>query len=94
MKINAHGYKLVNLRKVSGETVNNPLGYSQISYDTKTGELFENWHHGNPLTSWTQYHDPDVITVANTSKHMTMQQIADAVRDAMIQREMKVNYYD
>lgn len=90
MKIDTHGYKLVNLRKVSGETVNNPLGYSQISYDTKTGELFENWHHGTPQTSWSQYHDPDVITVANTSKHMTMQQIADAVRDAMVQREMEV----
>ena len=93
MKINTYGYRLVNLRKVSGETVNNPLGYSQISYDTKTGELFENWHHGTSQTSWSQYRDPDVITVANTSKHMTMQQIADAVRDAMVQREMEGSYH-
>ena len=90
MKINTHGYKLVNLRKVSGETVNNSLGYSQISYDVTTGELFESWHVGSPLTSWSEYHDPNVITVANTRKHMTMQQIADAVRDAMVQREREV----
>lgn len=88
MKVNTHGYKLVNLRKVSSETVNNSRGYSQISYDMVTGELFENWHPGSPENSWSEYHDPDVITVANTRKHMTMQQIADAVRDAMVQREM------
>lgn len=87
MAVNTHGYKIRNLRKVSGETVDNPLGYSQISYNVATGELFENWHSGSPMTSWSQYHDPDVITIANTSKHMTMQQIADAVRDAMIQHE-------
>lgn len=79
MKVNTYGHKLVNLRSVSGATVNNPLGYSQISYDTATGELFENWHSGTPETSWTHYHDSTIITVANTSKHMTMQQIADAV---------------
>lgn len=78
-KVNTYGIKMLNLRKVSGATVNNPIGYSQISYDTATGELFENWHAGNPMMSWTQYHDASVITVANTSKHMTMQQIADAV---------------
>lgn len=78
-KVNTYGIKMLNLRKVSGATVNNPMGYSQISYDTVTGELMERWHVGNPMTSWTQYHDASVITVTNTSKHMTMQQIADAV---------------
>ena len=83
MAINKHGIKMVNLRKISGETVNNPAGYSQISYDRATGELLEAWHPGTWATSWTEYHDPDVIHVCNTSRHMTMQELADAVRDAL-----------
>lgn len=83
MKVNKYGIKMLNLRKVSGETANNPIGYSQISYDRATGELLEDWHTGSPLTSWTEYHDPDVIHICSTSKHMTMQQLADAVRDKL-----------
>ena len=83
MKINKHGIKMTNLRAISGATVNNANGYSQISYDRSTGELLEAWHIGNSLTSWTEYHDPDVIHVCNTRRHMTMQELADAVRDAL-----------
>lgn len=82
-KINTHGIKMLRLREVSRETVNNGYGYSQISYDRDTGELLEVWHAGNPLTSWTEYHDSAIITVANTSRHMSAQAIADAVRDAL-----------
>ena len=83
MKINRHGIKMTNLRAISGATVNNPKGYSQISYDSSTGELMESWHVGSYMTSWTEYDDPDVIHVCNTSRHMTMQELADAVRDAL-----------
>lgn len=79
MKVNTHGIKIRNLKKVSGETIDNSAGYSQISYDTATGELLECWHAGTPMTSWSVYHDPSVITIVNTSVHMTMQQLADAV---------------
>lgn len=82
-KINTHGLKIINLRKVSSETVNNPIGYSQISYDKATGELFEVWHKGTPLTNWSEYHDPNIIHVCYTCKHMTMQQLADAVAQAV-----------
>lgn len=92
MKVNRHGIKMLNLRKVSGQTVDNPIGYSQISYDTATGELFEDWHYGDSLTSWTQYRDPDVIHVCNTRKHLTMQQIADAVRDRL-DEEKRISDY-
>lgn len=83
MKINKHGIKMTNLRAISGATVNNPNGYSQISYDLSTGELLEAWHVGDYLTSWTQYRELSVIHVCNTRRHMTMQQLADAVRDAV-----------
>lgn len=91
MAINTYGYQIRNLRKVSGETVNNPLGYSQISYNTTTGELSESWHQGSPETTWSEYHDPAVITIARTRKHMTMQQLADAVRDAMAQYQRELS---
>lgn len=81
--VDKHGIKMVNLREISGETVNNNQGYSQISYDTATGELLETWHVGSSDCSWTVYHDPSIIHVCNTRRHMTMQQLADAVRDAL-----------
>lgn len=83
MAINKHGHKILNLKAVSGYTVDNPNGYTQISYDKSTGELFANWHSGSSACSWSEYHDPNVITVAKTYKHMTMQQIADAVHAAL-----------
>lgn len=79
MKLNKHGIKMVNVREISGATVNDPKGYSQISYDLETGELFEVWHPGNSDQEWSEYHDENVIHICNTRRHMTMQEIADAV---------------
>lgn len=87
MALNKYGIKMINLKKISGETVNNPAGYSQISYDRSTGELLESWHAGNNMTSWTEYHDPAIIHVCDTNRHMTMQQLADAVRDKLAEIE-------
>lgn len=85
--IDKHGYTIRNLRAVSRATVDNPAGYSQISYDTQTGELLDAWHVGGPLTSWKDYHDPNIIRIMGTRSHVTMQQLADAVLDAMVCRE-------
>lgn len=79
MKTDKHGYKINNFRRVSGATVDNLLGSSQISYNMATGELFADWHPGSPGNNRTIYSDPSVITIAFTNKHMTMQEIADAV---------------
>lgn len=91
MKIDTHGRTIHNLKAVSGSTINNPNGYSQISYNVSTGELYENWHAGNPKNSWTQYDDPEIITVARTSKHMTMQELADAVHTKLQEKEWKAS---
>ena len=92
MTINKHGYTIKNLRKVSAKTIDNSRGYSQISYDTVTGELLEEWHVGNPLTSWTIYHNPTIINIANTNRHMTMQQLADAVHQAMEEYQARKDF--
>lgn len=92
MKVNTYGIKMVNLEEISKETVNNRNGYSQISYDRSTGELLEAWHAGSPLTNWTEYHDPNVIRVCCTSRHMSQQKLADAVRDALCELQMAEEY--
>ena len=33
--------------------------------------------------SWTEYHDGNVIKICNTSRHMTMQEISDAIYEAV-----------
>ena len=81
--LNTHGIKIRNIRKVSGETCTCYRGYVQISYDRATGELLSDYHYNGPVESWTEYNDPDVITICNTRRHMTMQQLADAVLDRL-----------
>ncbi len=89
MALNTYGIKMIGLRKTSGATINSSNGYSQISYDKATGELLESWHVGSPMDSWAEYHDHDVIHVCNTSRHMTMQQLADAVHCALTHRPLE-----
>ena len=83
MALNTYGIKMVGLKKASGATINSTRGYSQLSYDKVSGEVIETWHVGNPMTSWSEFRDRDIIHVCNTSVHMTMQQIADAICRAL-----------
>lgn len=86
MAINKHDLKMVGIKAAAAET--NGLspydhGYVQISYDTKTGEILTNYHYSIGQNSWTQYNDPDVITVCYAHGKMTMQAIADAIAEAV-----------
>ena len=90
--LNKYGLKMSGIKKASAATVNwsaRSGGHTQISYDRATGEILTNDHIGQ---SWTEYHDPDVITVCYTNRHMTMQEIADAIRDAMMLLEQETMY--
>lgn len=82
MKVNKHGLKMRGLKAASGDTQNYGYysgQYIQISYDTETGDVLTDYHYSLGQNSWTEYRDPAVITVCNTSRHMTMQQIADRI---------------
>lgn len=85
-KINTHGLKIVGLKKASGRT--DDYGYysgiyDEIFYDRATGEVWtvsqcslgQNW--------WTEYHDANIIKICNASRHMTMQELADAIYEAV-----------
>lgn len=89
MKTNTYGMKMAGLRKAAGETKGLCGYYSgcyvQISYDQDTGEILTDYHYSLGQNSWSEYHDPAVITVCNASKPMTMQQIADEIFTAVEQ---------
>lgn len=92
MKLNKHGIKMTNLKKISGETFNSQNGYTQISYDRSTGELIACWHYGTSQTSWSEYRDPDIIHICDTESHMTMQELANAVWDRLSEIEYRKAY--
>lgn len=87
MKINTHGLKLKNLRKVCGATENHGWysGHDEIFYDTATGEISLTYHISD--NSWTVSNDPDVIFIRKSRRHMTMQEIADAIYAAINRKE-------
>ncbi len=88
MKVNKHGLKIKGLKKCAGECVNWSASSgceSQIFYNMKTGEIWQVTQIGD---SWTKYKDPGIVLVATTSKHATMQQLADWVKSAVEQEEI------
>lgn len=83
-KVNTHGLKIKGLRSACGDTCNYgdyDNRYHELFYDRSTGEVWTVFRYGN---SWTEYHDKNVIKVCNTQHHMTMQEIADAIQQALI----------
>lgn len=80
-KLDKHGMKMVGLKAAAAATENyNTLGFrDDIFYDTETGEVWTRFHASE--NSWTEYHDSGVKLVCKTNKHMTMQEIADAIYD-------------
>lgn len=82
MAINKHGLKIKGLKKVSGETLDyscNSGKYDEIFYDKSTGEVWTVFQCSLGQNSWTEYHDPDVVKICNSTTHLTMQTIADLI---------------
>lgn len=78
MKTNTYGYKMHGLRKAAGYTKDlHGCGRVQISYDCNTGDILTDYHYNKG--DWTQYRNPDIITICTTGRPMTMQQIADEI---------------
>ena len=92
-KIDMHNLKMIGLRKAASDTrgLTGPYNsdYIQISYNTSDGEVLTNYHCSLGHNSWTQYHDRDVIAVCNADGPMTMQQIADAIADAVTMHDYR-----
>ena len=85
-KVNTYGHKINGLRKASGETViwdTRCGGYTEVFYDRSTGDVWTVDQISLGYNSWTDYHDTNVIKICNTSLHMTMQAIADAIHNTL-----------
>lgn len=83
--INTHGINIKGLRKASGKTMNyiDPTYYDEIFFDRSTGEVWTEFHASLGHNEWTEFHDPDVVKVGSTDRHLTMQEIADMIADAV-----------
>lgn len=82
MKLKKHGLKMNGLKAASGETQNYGYYsgcYVQISYDTRDGQVLTSFHCSLGQNSWTEYHSDKIVHICNTSRHMTMQEIADKI---------------
>lgn len=79
MKLNTYNMTMKDIRKAAGYTKEINHGRVQIDYDMETGEVLYTWHMDS--NSWTEYREPSVIHVVTTRAPMTMQEIADAIRD-------------
>ncbi len=84
--LNTHGLHMGGIKKASKETVNwdaRSCGYVELFYNKKMGFVWAVTQISIGQNSWTRYDDPDVIKIMNTTKHMTMQEIADAIAERM-----------
>lgn len=85
-KINTYGITIKGLKKASGNTMD--YGeysgkYDELFFDKATGEVWTVFQCSLGYNSWTEYHDSNIIKLGNITKHLTMQQIADMVKDAI-----------
>lgn len=90
MKLNTYGMKIKGLKKASGETRN--YGdysdrYDEVFYNMESGEVWTVYQVSLGGNSWTEYHDANIIKICNAYHHMTMQQLADAIRDRVAELE-------
>lgn len=83
-KVDKHGLKMTGLRKAAASTGNyggNSSMYDELFYNFKTGEVWTVFQCSLGWNAWTKYHDPHIVKICNTSRHMTMQEIADYIAD-------------
>lgn len=84
--LNSHNLVIKGIKKASGETCNwNPRsgGYTEIFYNTETGEVWTVDQVSLGHNSYTVYDNPAIIKIAETEVKMTMQEIADAISCAV-----------
>lgn len=82
-KVNTYGLTIKGLKKTSGFTKDYGYYsgmYVEIFYDRSTGEVWGIFQYSLGQNTWSEYHDPDILKICNTSRHMTMQEIADEIQ--------------
>lgn len=89
MVINTYGYKMTGIKKVAGYTKDervSPYGCSvEIFYNLPTGQCWPVWQISD--STWSVYHDDNIIPVWRAHHAMTMQEIADVIYEAIKRHE-------
>ena len=96
-KVNTYGLPIKGLKTASGytEDYGSCSGrYVEIFYDRSTGEVWGNFQCSTGMNSWTEYHDPAVVKICNTSRHMTMQEIADEIHRVIMESDLYTRRMD
>lgn len=86
MKTDTHGLKMTGLKKTAGQTSNYGYysgQYDEIFYNTATGEVWSKYQYSLGHNSWTEYHDSNIIKIANCTQRLTMQQLADLIANSV-----------
>lgn len=94
--LDSHNLVIKGIKKASGATSNwwpCSGGYTEIFYNTKTGEVWTVDQVSFGQSTYTVYDDPSVIKVTNTEVKMTMQEIADAIYLAVCKRNADEIYW-
>lgn len=93
-KINTYGLNisLKDLRETAWATTNYPNGgyspeYDEVFYDCESGEVWSIYQYSIGHNSYTRYHDPAIIKIGNYTHHVTQQQLMDAIKRVVDDRD-------
>lgn len=90
-KVNTHGLKINGLEAASSETRSYPDGkfYTELFYNLSTGEVFANHHRSLGRLTKAVFDDPAIIKVRCCWRHLSMQEIADAIYQAVSATDLR-----
>lgn len=87
-KVNTYGLKISGLRGIAGRTKGlrgfYDSYYLQLFYDQATGEAWTTEHVSLGHNSQMVIHDPDVVNCGFLWEPLTMQQLADRIRESVL----------
>ena len=84
-KNNARDLNVINLQAIAAKTANHLWGFDMIFYEVATGQLFIEHCADTPAAVvWPDYtFYPDWLPVVKTTRQLSAQELADAIRDAV-----------
>lgn len=90
--VDMHGLQICGLKDASDETddyTRQSFLYNDVWYNTNTGAVWVSFEFSMSRMKWVYTPKNGIIQVCRTAKHMTEQQLADAVRDAVNEYNVK-----
>lgn len=83
-KVDKHGLKITGLKAASGRTCAcSPYetGYYEVFYDRESGKVWSLYRYSTGFNCHVENRQAHVLSVCQTKKHLTMQEIADCIAE-------------